>query len=90
LVASRCHANFAENVPIALFLASVVDLNGGNRNVLGGSLAALLLRILHIELSLVGPKAMSGGLPTDSYGTLGLIGGMAGYATYLVKGYWGF
>lgn len=68
LIASRCHANFAENVPIALFLASVVELNGGNRKVLSGSLAALLLlRILHVELGLMGPGAMSGGRPIGYY-----------------------
>ena len=90
-VAGRAHANFAENVPIALFLASVVELNGGNRKALSWSLAILLLsRILHVELGLMGPGSMSTGRPIGYYGTMGFIGCMGGYAAYLVKGYWGF
>jgi len=77
-------------VPLALLLASIVELNGGNRKVLNGSLGALLLlRILHVELGLMGPGSMSNGHPIGYFGTLGFIGGMAGYAAYLVKGYWG-
>jgi hypothetical protein len=64
---------------------SLFGLNGGNRKVLNGSLAALLLlRILHVELGLTGPKAMSG---VGYYGKLGFIGGMASYAAYLVERY---
>lgn len=77
-------------MPLALLLASIVELNGGNRKVLNGSLGALLLlRILHVELGMLGPNASSDGRRIGYYGTLGFIGGMAGYATYLVKGYWG-
>ena len=90
-IAARCHHNFVENVPIALLLAAVVELNGGNRKVLNGSLGALLVvRILHVELGLRGPKSLSNGRPIGYFGTLGFLGGMAGYAAYLVKGYWGF
>lgn len=68
-----------------------MELNGGNRKVLVGSLdALLLLRILYVELGLLGPKSLSTGRPIGYFGTLGFIGGMAGYAAYLVKGYWGF
>jgi uncharacterized membrane protein YecN with MAPEG domain len=77
-------------VPLALLLASIVELNGGNRKVLNGSLGALLLlRILHVELGMLDPNASSNGRRIGYYGTLGFIGGMAGYATYLVKDYWG-
>ena len=77
-------------MPIALLLASIVELNGGNRKVLNGSLGTLLLlRILHVEFGMLGPNALSMGRRIGYYGTLGFIGGMAGYATYLVKGYWG-
>ena len=74
-----------------LFLALAVELNGGNRKALNGSLAALLLlRILYVKLGLMGLKAMSGGRPIGYYGTLGFIGGMVSYAVYPVKGYWRF
>ena len=90
-VASRCHNNFIENVPYALLLAGVVELNGGNRKVLNGALGALLLlRILHVEFGLLGPKNVAFGRPVGYFGTQGYIAGMAGYAAYLVKGYWGF
>jgi uncharacterized membrane protein YecN with MAPEG domain len=88
---SRCHNNFIENVPLALLLAGVVELNGGNRKVLNGALGALLLlRILHVEFGLKGPKNIAFGRPVGFFGTQGYMAGMAGYAAYLVKGYWGF
>ena len=90
LVASRSHQNFLENVPLALVLAAVTELNGGNRKVLNSALGALLaFRIMHVEFGLRGKGAMSVGRPLGYYGTMGLLGGMAGYAAFLVKGYWG-
>ena len=90
-VASRCHQNFVENVPLAFLLAAVVELNGGNRKVLTGALSSLLaLRILHSEFGLLGKGAMAFGRPVGYFGTVGIMGALAGYATYLVKGYWGF
>lgn len=75
-VAARCHANFAENVPLALLLAAIVELNGGNRRILNGSLAALLvLRVAHVELGLRGPKSTSFGRALGFAGTMGFIGG---------------
>jgi hypothetical protein len=80
-----------ENVPVALLFASTFELNGGNRNVLNASLGTLLLlRILHVKLPLLDPKSLSTGRPIGYFGTLGFVGGMAGCAAYLVKGYWGF
>lgn len=88
--ATRCHNNFIEDVPLALLLASVVELNGGNRKVLNSALSALLLlRILHVEFGLLGPKNNALRRPVGYFGTQGYMAGMAGYAAYLVKGYWG-
>ena len=90
-VASRCHQNFVENMPLALLLAGVVELNGGNRKALNGALGVLLLlRILHVEFGLLGPKNVAFGTPIGYFGTQGYMVAMAGYAAYLVKGYWGF
>lgn len=90
-VAVRSHANFVENVPLALLGAAIVELNGGNRKILNGGLAALLLfRILHVEFGMRGADTAAPGRLTGHVGTLSFLGGMSAYAAYLVKGYWGF
>ena len=48
VVASRRHMNFVENVPLALLLIAMVELDGGSRtwvHVLGGTL--LVARLVH-------------------------------------------
>lgn len=70
-------------------LAAFAELNGGNRKTITGLLSALLtLRILHAEAGLI--KGLGIGRPIGYYGTMTTIAGLAGYAAYLVKGYWGF
>jgi uncharacterized membrane protein YecN with MAPEG domain len=89
-IASRCQVNFAEHVPLALFLGAVVEMNGGNRKVLTGSFAALIVaRLLHVELGLRGEKGIGQGRLVGHLSTMGFIVGMGGYAAWLVKGYWG-
>ena len=86
LVANRSHANFCENVPLALLMGAIVEMNGGDRKVLSGSFAALLLfRILHVELGLRSEGARGVGRPLGHFGTVGFTIGMAGYAAYLGK-----
>ena len=71
-------------------------MNGGNRRFLTGGLAVLLLsRIVHVELGLrrkdsEGKEAMGLGRVIGHNGTMFWILGSAGYAGWLVKGYWGF
>ncbi|KAK7941167.1 hypothetical protein PG997_003008 [Apiospora hydei] len=90
-VASRAHQNFAENVPLAFALAAVVELNGGNRKILTGALGALFaFRVLHAELGMQREDAIGVGRPVGYYGTLASMLGLAGYAAFLVKGFWGF
>ncbi|KAK8055454.1 hypothetical protein PG993_000681 [Apiospora rasikravindrae] len=90
-VASRAHQNFAENVPLAFALAAVVELNGGNRKILTGALGALFaFRVLHAELGMQREDALGVGRPVGYYGTLASMLGLAGYAAFLVKGFWGF
>ncbi len=80
-----------ENIPLALLTAAIVELNGGNRKVLNGGLAALLLfRILHVEFGLRSAEANAPGRLIGHFGTVGFLGGMSAYAAYLVKGYWGY
>ncbi|RYP63481.1 hypothetical protein DL771_009274 [Monosporascus sp. 5C6A] len=89
--ASRCHVNFLENVPMAFILAAVVELNGGNRKALTGALGSLfVLRVLHSEFGLLKEGGKGQGRVVGYLGTLGIQLGLAGYAAYLVKGYWGF
>jgi len=81
--------NFAENVPLALALAAVVELNGGSRKALTWALSALVVfRLLHAEGGLMLKNYMGPGRPAGYFGTQGVIAGLAGYAAYLVKGYW--
>ena len=89
-VASRAHANFSENVPLALILAAFAELNGANRKALTGLLSALFaFRVLHAEFGLRAQGAMGKGRPIGFFGTLGVVGGLAGYSAWLVKEYWG-
>ncbi|KAK3987970.1 hypothetical protein QBC44DRAFT_399207 [Cladorrhinum sp. PSN332] len=91
LVASRCQANFVENVPLALLIAGVAELNGAPKKVLTLSLSGLLAaRVMHVEMGLRRPGAAGIGRTVGYYGTLGLMTFLAGYAGYLVKGYWGY
>ena len=84
LVARRSHGNFIENVPLALLMGAIVEMNGGDRRVLSGSFAALLLfRMLHVELGLRGENAMGPGRSIGHMGTMSFTLGMAGYAAYL-------
>ena len=90
-IAVRSHSNYVENIPMALLAAAIVELNGGNRKLLSGGLAALLLfRILHVEFGMRSPQANAPGRLIGHLGTAGFLGGMSAYATYLVKGYWGY
>jgi uncharacterized membrane protein YecN with MAPEG domain len=90
----RCQGNFLENVPLAFIFLVIAELNGGNRKILHYSMATLLaLRIAHAELGLrlQGEFGDNGiGRPIGYFGTASLVMGLAGYASYLCLGYWGF
>lgn len=88
-VSTRAHANFAENVPLAFILAGLIELNGGNRKVLTGTLGTLfVLRVLHADFGLMKPGSMATGRPIGYYGTCGVLGAMAGYSAWLAREYW--
>ncbi|TPX12670.1 uncharacterized protein E0L32_000847 [Thyridium curvatum] len=90
-VACRAHSNYVEGVPLALLLAALAELNGANRRALTAALSALFVfRVLHSEAGMFLKGAMGGGRPLGYFGGLGVTAGLAGYAAYLVKGYWGF
>lgn len=62
--------------------------------MLNYAMAILLgLRIAHAELGLMrqGDFGTNGvGRPVGYFGSMGVLGGLAGYVGWLVKGYWGF
>ncbi|KAI1659540.1 membrane-associated, eicosanoid/glutathione metabolism protein [Daldinia decipiens] len=88
-LASRCHQNFIENVPMALIIAAFAELNGANQRTLSNALTALLtFRVLHVELGLINGLGL--GRPIGYWGTMATTLWLGGYAAYLVKGYWGF
>jgi uncharacterized membrane protein YecN with MAPEG domain len=83
-----------ENVPLAFVFLGIAELNGGNKKALNYIMAALFaLRLAHVEfgLRLKGNFGGSGvGRPIGYFGTSGILLGLGGYTTYLVKSYWGF
>lgn len=84
-------ANFLENVPLAFVFAAVAELNGADRKVLNYAMAALLaLRIAHVEIGMKGQNTIGIGRPVGYYGTQVILAGLAGWGTWLVKGYWGY
>ncbi|KAK8196853.1 membrane-associated, eicosanoid/glutathione metabolism protein [Phyllosticta capitalensis] len=94
-VATRAHANFVENVPLALTLSALAELNGGSRRLLHGALAALLvMRVAHVELGLRssfrGVRSIGPGRAVGYYGTQAMLVGLAGYGAWVVREYWGF
>lgn len=90
-LAIRAHANFVEHVPLALIFATVAELNGANRRLLNWTLGALLvMRIAHVELGLKEKGTEGLGRKIGAPVTNLILGGLAGYSAYLVKGYWGF
>lgn len=87
----RSHKNFLENVPLAIALSAIAELNGANRRVLNYALAALfVVRVLHVEAGIKRPEAMGNGRPVGFWGTQAFIVGISGYTAWLVKAYWGF
>ena len=90
LLNARCQGNFIENVPLALLVASMVEMNGGNRQWLTAALATLLFfRIVHVETGLRVPGNKGWGRPVGYFGTMGWMLGMSSYAAWLVSSYWG-
>jgi uncharacterized membrane protein YecN with MAPEG domain len=72
-----------------MILAAVAELNGANRKALKVSLAGLLVaRVLHAEFGLCRPGATGKGRAVGYYGTVGVMGFLAGYAGWLVRDYW--
>ena len=87
---ARAHANFLEYVPFAFTLTAIAELNGANRQIINYAMGTLLaLRILHVELGMKGENYVGVGRPIGFFGTQGFLAAMAGYSTWLVKGYWG-
>ncbi|KAK7508998.1 membrane-associated, eicosanoid/glutathione metabolism protein [Phyllosticta citriasiana] len=93
-LATRSHANFLENVPLALTLSLLAELNGASRKVLHGALATLLLlRMAHIELGLQssfrGMKSVGLGRALGYYGTQVWLLGMGAWGAWGL-GCWSF
>ncbi|KAH6637738.1 membrane-associated, eicosanoid/glutathione metabolism protein [Boeremia exigua] len=85
-VATRAQLNFAENVPLALAIALLAELNGANRTYLNWALGTLFaLRISHVELGLMRQNSMGPGRIIGYYGSQGVLVALAGYTAYLVK-----
>ncbi|KAF1821900.1 uncharacterized protein K489DRAFT_370804 [Dissoconium aciculare CBS 342.82] len=87
----RAQVNFAENVPLALILAGIVELNGGSRRVLTGALSVLVAaRVLHAHFGLLLQNSSGFGRPIGYLSTQGVVVGLVGYSAYLLKSFWGY
>lgn len=85
-IATRAQLNFAENVPLALAIALLAELNGANRTYINYALGALFaLRISHVELGLMIKDSMGPGRILGYYGTQGVLVALAGYTAWLVR-----
>ena len=91
-LATRSHANFLENVPLALIFAAVAELNGASKKGLNYTLAALFIaRIMHVELGMRAKEDTAGlGRLIGHLVTQSSMAGIAAYTAYLIKGYWGY
>jgi uncharacterized membrane protein YecN with MAPEG domain len=89
LAAFRTQSNFAENVPIALVLAGLVEANNGNKGVLTALLGVLTVgRVMHGELGLMTKDSGGIGRPIGFFSTIGVILGLALYGTWLSIPFW--
>ncbi|ORY12707.1 membrane-associated, eicosanoid/glutathione metabolism protein [Clohesyomyces aquaticus] len=87
-ICNRAQLNFIENVPLALIVAFLAELNGANRKYINWGLGALFaFRVSHAELGMVMAKGFGYGRAVGYYGTEVVVAGFAGYLAYLVKGY---
>lgn len=84
-LATRAHQNLAENLPLALVLAAIAELNRAKPERLAVALTVLFaLRVLHAEFGLGRPDAMGIGRPVGYYGTMAVLGWLAGWSAWLV------
>lgn len=89
LAAFRTQANFAENVPLALVLAGLVEANNDSKGVLTAILSVLTVgRIMHGELGLMIKDSGGIGRPIGFFSTIGTIFGLALYGAWLSRSYW--
>jgi hypothetical protein len=71
----------------------IAELNGGNRKALNYALCILLvLRVAYADGGLrrwgkFGDNVV--GIPLGYFGSMGVLGGLAGYGVYLIREYWG-
>ena len=89
LAAFRTQANFAENVPLVLILAGLVEANGGSKAVLTALLGVLTVgRVMHGELGLMTKNAGGIGRPIGFFSTIGVTFSLAVYGAWLSRLYW--
>lgn len=89
LAAVRAQTNFAENVPLALILAGLVERDGGSKKILIWVLGALcVFRLIHVEAGLMSKGYMGRGRPIGFLGTVGINAGLAYWAAWGMLEYW--
>jgi uncharacterized membrane protein YecN with MAPEG domain len=90
LSAIRCHGNYIENIPFAILVSAVAEMNGANRTYLNYGLGLLFAaRVAHAELGIRGQGAQGPGRLPGHLVTYGFLATVAGYSAWMVKEYWG-
>ncbi|TGZ76834.1 hypothetical protein EX30DRAFT_367120 [Ascodesmis nigricans] len=83
-LATRAHGNYIENVPLAMLIGAVAELNGGDRKTLGWALTGLaLLRVAHVECGLRREGGLGRGRAWGYWGTGVWMVGMVGWCAVL-------
>jgi len=85
-LATRCHQNYVENIPMVLLLAFAVETAGADARVLAYLLGAFFaLRVAHVELGLRGKDSNGVARPISFMGTQMTMAWLAGWGFWLVK-----
>jgi len=86
----RVQYNYLENVPLALLLALVAELNGAASKRTLNFLFAILfvMRVVHAELGLLAPGCRGIGRLVGYWGSLGWVAGVGWMGFRRVWGIW--
>ena len=83
-VTKRAQVNYSENVPQALLLTALIELNGGKAAVVHGALTILfIVRVIHVQYGMMAKEAIGQGRRVGFSGTSLVFIFLAGYAGLL-------
>jgi len=85
-LATRCHQNYVENIPMVLFVAFAVETAGADPKILSYILGGLFaMRVAHVEIGLRGKDSNGVARPMSFMVTQITMAGLASWGAWLVK-----